>query len=122
LIYFNQNAMTDQEGSPEAFRALFFQYYPTFYSFAHSLVDDKASAQQLVVEALSILWIKRADLVGDVNNRAFLYSTIRNNALNYLKHLQREPHAGTYVPERGMDALVSGDILQEIKDYVARGI
>lgn len=114
--------MTDQEGSPEAFRDLFFQYYPTFYSFAHSLVDDKASAQQLVMEALSILWIKRTDVAGDVNNRAFLYSTIRNNALNYLKHLQREPDAGGYVAERKMEALFPGDVLQEIRDYVARDI
>jgi len=112
--------MTDQEDSPEVFKALFFQYYPTFFSFALSLVDDKASAQQLTMEALSILWIKRSDLIGDVNNRAFLYSTIRNNALNYLKHLQREPDAGAYTPDKKMDTLLPEEVLQEIKDYVAR--
>lgn len=119
MIYFKQYIMTtDREDSPEAFKALFFQYYPTFFAFAHSLVDDKISARQLTVEALSILWIKRKDLVGDVNNRAFLYSTIRNNALNYLKHLQREPDAGAYIPDKTMDALLP----EEIKDYVAREI
>jgi RNA polymerase sigma-70 factor (ECF subfamily) len=114
--------MTDQEGSPEAFRDLFFQYYPTFFSFAHSLVDNRISAQHLTMEALSILWMKRADLQSEVNNRAFLYSTIRNNALNYLRHLQREPDAGIYIPEKQMDAFLPEDILREIKDYVAREI
>jgi len=114
--------MTDQEGSPEAFRDLFFQYYPTFFSFAHSLVDDKISARNLTMEALSILWLKRADVAGEINNRAFLYSTIRNNALNYLKHLQRMPDAGIYVEEIKMDSFLSGDILQEIQDYAAREI
>jgi RNA polymerase sigma-70 factor (ECF subfamily) len=114
--------MTDQEGSPEAFRDLFFQYYPTFFSFARSMVDNRASAQQLTMEALSILWLKRADLPGDVNNRAFLYSTIRNNALNYLKHLQREPDAGTYAPEKQIDAFLPDPFVQEIKDYVGRVI
>lgn len=114
--------MTDQEGSPEAFRALFFQYYPTFFTFAHSLVDDKASARQLTMEAMSILWLKRADLKGDINSRTFLYSTIRNNALNYLKHLQREPDAGIYVGEIKMDSFLPQSILQEIEDYVAREI
>jgi len=85
-------------------------------------VDDKISAQQLTMEALSILWIKRMDLIGDVNNRAFLYSTIRNNALNYLKHLQRVPDAGAYMPDKSMDAMLPEEILQEIKDYVAREI
>src|SRR5258706_16164941 len=114
--------MADQEGSPEAFRDLFFQYYPTFFSFAHSLVDNRTSAQHLTMEALSILWLKRADVLGDVNNKAFLYSTIRNNALNYLKRLQRDPDAGTYFPEKHMDAFLPENILQEIKDYVAREI
>ncbi|MBN9380183.1 MAG: hypothetical protein J0H74_05430 [Chitinophagaceae bacterium] len=114
--------MTDQEGSPEAFRALFFQYYPTFFSFAHSLVDDKVSARQLTMEAMSILWLKKADLIGDINNRAFLYSTIRNNALNYLKHLQRAPDAGGYVGEIRMDSFLPKGILREIEDYVAKEI
>ncbi|HVW61774.1 MAG TPA: sigma factor [Puia sp.] len=114
--------MTDQEGSPEAFKDLFFQYYPVFFTFAHSLVDDKASASQLTMEALSILWLKKADITGDTNNRAFLYRTIRNNALNYLKHLQRQPDAGIYVGEIRMDSFLSRGILQEIQDYVAREI
>ena len=114
--------MTDQEGSPEAFKDLFFQYYPAFFTFASSLVDDKASATQLTMEALSMLWLKKADITGDINNRAFLYSTIRNNALNYLKHLQRQPDAGIYVGEIRMDSFLPRDILQEIQDYVAREI
>jgi len=114
--------MTDQEGSPEAFRDLFFQYYPTFFSFARSLVENEASARQLTMEAMSILWLKRADVSGEINNRAFLYSTIRNNALNYLKHLQRQPDAGTYVGEIKMDFFLPPAILQEIQNYVAREI
>jgi RNA polymerase sigma-70 factor (ECF subfamily) len=114
--------MTDQEGSPEEFRDLFFQYYPTFLLFARSLVENKASARQLTMEAMSILWLKKADLTGDINIRAFLYSTIRNNALNYLKHLQRHPDAGIYVGEIKMDSFLPAAILQEIQNYVARDI
>jgi len=114
--------MTDEEGSPEAFRDLFFHYYPTFFSFARSLLEDKASARQLTMEAMSILWLKKADVSGDINYRAFLYSTIRNRALNYLKHLQRHPDAGIYVGEIKMDSFLPPAILQEIQDYVAREI
>lgn len=114
--------MTDQEGSPEAFRDLFFQYYPTFYSFARSLVGNITSAQHLTMEALSILWLKKADLTGDINSRTFLYGTIRNNALNYLRYLQRQPGAGTYVGEIKMDSFLPPNILQQIQDYVAREI
>jgi len=114
--------MMDQEGSAEAFKDLFFQYYPTFFTFAHSLVDDKVSAQQLATEALSFLWLKKADIAGDINNRAFLYTTIRNNALNYLKHLQLQPDAGAYAGEKRMESFLPASILQEIKDYVAREI
>jgi DNA-directed RNA polymerase specialized sigma24 family protein len=112
--------MTDQEGSPEAFKDLFFRYYPSFYSFSQSLVQDKISAQNLTIEALAVLWLKRTDLIGDVNNRAFLYNVIRNNALAWLKHLQRIPEAGPYQPEISIDPSLPGDILREIRDYVAR--
>ena len=112
--------MTGQEGSPEAFRDLFFQYYPAFFSFARSLVEDKVSAQNLTTEALSVLWLKRNDLSGDVNSRAFLYNTIRGNALSYLKYLQRMPDAGPYRPERSLDPSFPSSVLQEIQDYVAR--
>ena len=111
--------MMDQEGSTEAFKDLFFQYYPTFFTFAHSLVDDKISAQQLTMEALSLLWLKRTDILGDINNKAFLYTTIRNHALNYLKHLQRHPDAGAYTGEKEMESFLPGTVLQEIKDFVA---
>jgi len=63
--------MTDQEGSPEAFRDLFFQYYSSFFSFALSLVQDKASAMNLTMEALYIFWLKRTYVTGEVNSRAF---------------------------------------------------
>ena len=112
--------MTDQESSPEAFKDLFFRYYPSFYSFSQSLAHDKVSAQNLTIEALAILWMKRTDLIGDVNNRAFLYNVIRDNALAYLKHLQRMPDTGPYKPERYMDPSLPESILREIKDYVAR--
>ena len=112
--------MTDHEGSYEAFKDLFFRYYPSFYSFSQSLVHDKVSAQNLTIEALAILWMKRTDLMGDVNNRAFLYNVIRNNALSYLKYLQRMPEAGPYKPERCMDPSLPEEILREIRDYVAR--
>ena len=114
--------MMDQEGSSEAFKDLFFQYYPTFFTFAHSLVDDKVSAQQLTVEALSLLWLKRSDILGDINHKAFLYTTIRNHALNYLKHLQRHPDAGSYVSERRIDSFLPPLTVQEINDYVAKEI
>ena len=112
--------MTAQEGSPEAFKDLFFQYYPVLYSFSRSLVHDKVSAQQLTTEALAILWMKRADVIGEVNTRAFLYHVIRNNALAYLKYLQRMPDVGPYKAERYLDPSLPENILREIKDYVAR--
>jgi DNA-directed RNA polymerase specialized sigma24 family protein len=112
--------MADQERSSEAFKDLFFRYYPSFFTFSQSLVYDKTSAQNLTTEALVILWMKRADLAGDVNRRAFLYNIIRNNALAYLKYLQRIPESGPYKPEKHFDPALPDHILQEILDYVAR--
>lgn len=112
--------MVEKEGSPAAYRDLFFRYYSSFFAFARSLVEDRASAQQLTSEALSILWLKRADVTGEINCRAFLYNTIRNHALGYLKHVHLHPDAGAYVADSKLDPVLPAEIAQEIADHVAR--
>lgn len=111
-----------REGSPQAFRKLFFQYYPEFFSFAHSLLADRLSSANITTEAFFLLWKKRSYLDTGKDIKAFLYNTIRNGCFNYLKYLQQYPDTGVYQAQNGMDPSFPEETLQELLAYVARGI
>jgi len=105
------------QGAATVFRAFFFQYYPDFFSFANALLTDRRSATNITTEALFLLWKKRQDVDNLVNARAFLYTTIRNHCLNYLKYLRQEPDAGEYRADRQRWPPIPEKIREEVLRY-----
>ena len=119
----NEQAFSIQdlnEGSPRAFRDLFFQYYPEFFSFAYSLLGDQASARSNTTSAFFLLWKKRTYFDNDKDGKAFLYNTIRTSCFNYLNYRQKNPDAKEYLPGIKMDGAFPEETLQELLAYVAR--
>jgi DNA-directed RNA polymerase specialized sigma24 family protein len=108
-----------REGDPEAFKVLFFQYYPEFFSFAGMLLQDRVSAKNVTMEALFLLWKKHADFSNEKNIKAFLYLTVRNHCLNFIRYLQKKPDAGEYRPLSTGAPLLPEAILQDIYHFTA---
>jgi DNA-directed RNA polymerase specialized sigma24 family protein len=108
-----------REGDPEAFKVLFFQYYPEFFSFAGMLLQDRVSAKNVTMEVLFLLWKKHADFSNEKNIKAFLYLTVRNHCLNFIRYLQKHPDAGEYRPLSSTAPLLPETILQDIYHFTA---
>jgi DNA-directed RNA polymerase specialized sigma24 family protein len=108
-----------KEGVPEAFKVLFFQYYPEFFSFADMLLQDRLSAKNVTMEALFLLWKKHADFENEKNIKAFLYLTVRNHCLNFIRYLQRNPGGGEYHPSGITAPPLPEAILQDIYHFTA---
>ena len=108
-----------REGYPPAFKDVFFHLYPSFLSFADVLLHDRQTAQQVTTEAFFILWKKREDLDELKNIRTFLYNTIRNHALNYLKQLQQDPSSREYIPVFYPDPSLGEEMIREIRAFAA---
>ena len=111
-----------REGDPAAFKSLFIQLYPGFFSFASALLSEGEAAREVTMEAFFIGWKKREDLDELKNIKAFLYNTIRNHSLNYLRQLQRDPSSAEYIPLFYPDASLPEALIREIRAYVASGI
>jgi RNA polymerase sigma-70 factor (ECF subfamily) len=74
-------------GSKQLFEHAFKQLHAPLYFYALKFIDDKEVAKDLVQDAfLSILNEKQNNEIE--NLKAYLYRTVRNNCLNYLKHIQ----------------------------------
>lgn len=77
-----------RKGSQKAFRAVFDMLYPQLTAYAFSFVNSEEIAEELVQEAFLVAWDKRSMLTEEFNLRAYMYKSIHNQALNYLRHLK----------------------------------
>ena len=56
-------------------------------SFANSYVRDPIVAEDIYVESMMQYWEKRTELPTDINVPAYILTSVKNRALNYLRHL-----------------------------------
>jgi RNA polymerase sigma-70 factor (ECF subfamily) len=85
-----------RSGDDEAYAAVFRTHYAGLVAVAERLVGDRSAAEDVAQEVMLELWRRREALAADVSLRAYLHQSVRNRALNRLRHArvvrQAEPH------------------------------
>lgn len=71
---------------PEAFHYLFKNYYKSLVYFAMRYVEEREVGEDLVQELFAQLWESKSKYLSYNSFRTFLYTSVRNASLNYLKH------------------------------------
>ena len=79
-----------QQGSKEAFAAVYNLHYSRLYAFIKKLVDDKEEARDITAETFVKLWKLHANFNTQDNIKAFLYITARNACMDFLRYRQRQ--------------------------------
>lgn len=69
-----------------AFRLLYKSYYKALVCYALQMVEDSESAEDIVQELFSTIWEKKMSFQSLVSFKAYLYNSVRNASLDYLKH------------------------------------
>lgn len=72
-----------------AFRHLFDIYTPGLLRFSYSIVKKKELAEEVVSDVFFKVWVHRSRLPGIENFKAYLFTSSRNTALNYLDKEKR---------------------------------
>ena len=75
-----------QAGDAAAFDEIFRAWYPSLVRTADSMLRDRAVAEELVQDVLLELWRRRETLTADGSPQAYLFQSVRNRALNHLRH------------------------------------
>jgi RNA polymerase sigma-70 factor (family 1) len=78
------------EGDSHAYETLFKYYYPKLTLFANRFTNDMIAAEEITGELFIKLWEKRQELNQTVPLKAYLYKSVQNMCLNYLKHQKVE--------------------------------
>lgn len=72
-------------GDKAAFEKIFRLYHKRLYSFCFSFIKNKAEAENLTQDVFLKLWLKRKTLDCDKSLDGFLFTMIRNLALNHIR-------------------------------------
>lgn len=81
----DQLASSIKQGSRHAFNTLYKKFYPGLVSFATRYVDFE-HAEEIVQDTMISLWEHRDSLNLSMNISSFLFTVVKNRALNEIKH------------------------------------
>lgn len=74
------------QGNEESFARAFDLYYPSLCYYANKFIHDLDESRSLVQQVFVDLWIKRHKLVVQKSLKNYLFKSVHNSALDYLKH------------------------------------
>lgn len=77
-----------KKDNPAVFEYLYSQYYAGLCIYATRYTREKSSAEEVVHETFVRLWERRGSIEITDTVAGYLFRSVQNNALNYLKRLQ----------------------------------
>ena len=80
-----------------AFRLLFMNFYPALVSFALHYLKEREQSEDIVQEVFVSAWTNKMDYASYAGLKTFLYTSVKNACINYLKHLEVENKYVSYV-------------------------
>lgn len=73
-----------------SFEALFHHYYPGMCLYAQSLLKKENVAEEIVQDVFYTIWKNRKEFRLTSGWQSYLYRSVYNNSLNYLRKTKRE--------------------------------
>lgn len=100
----------------QIFKAVFNMFYPRAYTFTLKLLQDEVASADIAQEAFLYMWEKAYRFPDMLAFKSYLYSCLKNKALNYIRDhkVEREMQElkDVFVDEVDIDHLI---IKQELK-------
>ena len=108
-------------GDQKAFEHLFKMYYKRLCHFAFLILRSKELSEEAVSDIFFNVWVKREQLTPGRNFRSFLYTAVRNQAINYLQRdnlLHTQDDLNVYelemeAPELSPDDVIDRELFHE---------
>lgn len=72
------------ESDEQSYKQLFLLFYKNLFGFAHSMLKSQEGAEEVVSDVMMKIWLMRARLPEVENLRVYLFTAVKNAALNYL--------------------------------------
>jgi RNA polymerase sigma-70 factor (ECF subfamily) len=115
-------------GDMEAFSSLFRRHYEPLCYFAERYLHDIQAAEGIVQEVFVRLWESRETLGIQSSLRSYLYASVRNACLNYVKrlsfttsleHEEERPDDATIRPDAQLESNELAEALEKAMESLA---
>ena len=121
-----------ETGDIHAFEMLYNEQYKSLCHFAQRFVYDLDTAREIVQDVFVRIWEKRNSLPVDISLKSYLYTSVRNKCLDYLKHLnveyeyekmrvrevQESGNSSSNAIDHPLDGLITEELENAIKDAI----
>lgn len=78
--------MQNQSKNHFDFEKIYISFYPRLKRFAQEYVIDEAEAENIVQDIFLALWEKREFVSADLNLTSFLFTSLKNKCIDFLRH------------------------------------
>jgi len=82
-----QTKLDLKDGNPEAFREVFRLLYPRLKGYCRLFIRNNNQVEDIIQESFLVLWEHRNSIDVSKSIESFMFVTIRNRCLNYLKSI-----------------------------------
>lgn len=79
-----------KEGDQTAFELLFHFYFPGLVMYSMQFTTDRSEAEEIVQDFFVRFWLKHQQIALTDSLKSYLFSSVKNGSLNYLKHKKVE--------------------------------
>lgn len=106
-----------KKGDIQIFEYIFDMFYKSLCAYANKIVNDTDTAEELVQNVICNLWVKRKTIGLDKSIKSYLFQSVYNASLNYIRRKEVEKK---YIKEKYVQYLSEGLLLSsayEISEY-----
>lgn len=107
-----------------AFEAVFKTHFKALHAYAYTIVRNDVMAEELVQHVFCRLWEKKEQISINQSVKAYLYRSVYNESLNYLKHLKVKESYQNYAArnmEQG-DSATARVSLKELEERLGKAL
>ena len=121
-----------ESGDIKAFEMLYNEQYIPLCHFSQRFVFDLDTAREIVQDVFVHIWEKRTSLPVEISLKPYLYTSVRNKSIDYLKHLNvenkfekrrireiQDPANNSFnTNDHPLDGLITKELENSIKDAI----
>ncbi|MCC7030016.1 MAG: RNA polymerase sigma-70 factor [Chitinophagaceae bacterium] len=75
-------------GNISTYETVYKTYFKPLYIYAYTMLKEEAQAEEIVQNLFLKIWERKEQISIDTSLKAYLYKSVYNDSLNYIKHLK----------------------------------
>jgi len=114
-----------REGNGQAFEQVFRLYFKSLHSYAYTFMKDDELAEEIVQNIFCRIWEKRSQLKIEGSLKAYLYRSVHNESLNYLKQQKNRANLQVYYGGREKEAFAQASekiMVTELETHIQQAL